>query len=1041
MFINKIQSRFLHSAFTTIVILAVSASAIFAQNVKVKGTVTDSKGEPVLGASILVKGTKSGVGADIDGKFTIEVPANAILIIKAMSYKDAEIPVKGRTSINVVLQDDAIMLNSAVITAEFGMKRVARAVGSAVQSVKASDVQESGRESFVSALQGRVSGITVTSTGGAPGASTNVVLRNITSISGNNQPLYVINGVPMNNSTFDPSSGFAVADAIGTASMDFASRGNDLNPDDIESMTILKGAAAAALYGSDASNGAIIITTKKGAAGRGKVSYSNSFRFDKAYGYPTIQKVYSNGSYGTTNYYYQSYFGAKYPEGIKLYDNIKSVLQTGFSQTHNVSVEGGSDKITVRGGVSYLDQKGVVKTTDFTRLNITLGGQAKITKWLDFDANMGYTETTNTKANKGVAGPLYRATHWPVTDDMSNYLDADGLQMRLPYLYTDTDLLNPLFALYKNKNYDKTNRLLTTLGFKVTPNRHTFIRTTLGWDYSASKYDVFTNPYYANRNSSSYGEGGSINTSKNNLLDKSLNIIAGYNNEWGKFTFTAQVGYHQTENSVDRMSIYGSKFIDVNFYSIANCDPSTLQVSTRNTKRRIQAISGSAEVGYNNMAFVTFRARNDWSSTLPKNNNSYFYPAVEGSFIMTELPLLKNNDWISYLKVRGAFAQVGKDASPLAIYPSLETTDNIGGGYKYGYYGPNEKLKPEMTTSYEVGFEGRFLNDRINADFTYFWTKCNDQYITGFRLSYATGFVLNNMNVGTFKTWGWESHIDGDVLRTASGLRWNLGLNISSSGSRVTSLPKNVSEYYNAYTWLSGNLRNGISVGHPVTTMTGKAYSRNKNGDILINPSTGLPIIDADWSILGDRQPKLQFGIVTSLSYKGFRFSALFGGRLGATVVNATKREMMGSGTSMESVKLRETGAYVFKGVLKNGQENSDHPTVNTIAVTFSNYGSGIYTGGDEDWLEKNVNYLRLQECRLSYTIPKKWLASNTKKFVSTASLWIAGTDLFTLTNYSGIDAVGNSNSAALGGSGGIGIDYWGIPTPRGFSFGVNLTF
>ena len=441
------------------------------------------------------------------------------------------------------------------------------------------------------------------------------------------------------------------------------------------------------------------------------------------------------------------------------------------------------------------------------------------------------------------------------------------------------------------------------------------------------------------------------------------------------------------------------------------------------------------------MAFVTLRARNDWSSTLPVDNRSYFYPAVEASFVATELPFMKQQDAVSYMKIRGAVAQVGKDANPLAIYPALEGTEDQGGGFRYGWYGPNEKLKPEMTTSYEIGAEARFLNDRINADFTYYWTKCEDQYITAFRLSYATGFVLNNMNVGTFKTNGWDLHIDADILRTQFGLRWNLGVNLSSSTSEVTKLPKNVKEYYNAYTWLSGNLRNGISVGHPVTTMTGKAYKRNKNGDILINPSTGIPVVESDWSVLGDRQPKLEYGITTNVSFKGFRLSALFSGKFGATVVNATKRDMMSTGSSWESVKLRKSDPVVFKGVLENGLENTDNPTINNIAVSYANFGSSVYAGGDEDWLEKDVNYLRLAELRLSYSVPGNWLARVTGKFVQSASVWVKANDLVTWTNYSGIDPVGNSNSAALGGSGGIGIDYWGVPNPRGFSLGVSLTF
>ena len=257
MFIHKQFARSVRFAVAMLVALALSAGA-YAQNISVSGKVTDKSGEPVIGAYILVQGTTNGTTADLDGNYTISAPANGTLEFSMMGMKTLSIPVNKKTVINAVLEEDGILLEEAVIVAEFGMKRTARSVGSAVQNVKAQDIAESGRESFVSALQGRVAGMTVTSTGGAPGASTSVVLRSITSISGSNQPLYVIDGVPMNNSTFDPSQGFAVDDNVGTANQDFSSRGNDINPEDIESMTVLKGAAAAALYGSDASNGAIV---------------------------------------------------------------------------------------------------------------------------------------------------------------------------------------------------------------------------------------------------------------------------------------------------------------------------------------------------------------------------------------------------------------------------------------------------------------------------------------------------------------------------------------------------------------------------------------------------------------------------------------------------------------------------------------------------------------------------------------------------------------------------------------------------------------
>ncbi|MBF6627473.1 MAG: SusC/RagA family TonB-linked outer membrane protein [Proteiniphilum sp.] len=1007
---------------------------LFAQT-RVTGSVVDEGGEPAIGATILIKGTSEGAVTDNQGVFTITAPSTGTLVISYVGYVTQEVAV--RSNVRVVLVPDTEMLEEVVITGEFGMKRIARSVGSAVQNVKASDIIDSGRDNFVSALQGRVSGMNVTSTGGAPGSSTTVVLRNITSISGNNQPLYVIDGVPMNNSTFDPiNMWIGGTERYSVRNLDFASRGNDLNPQDIESMTVLKGAAAAALYGSDASNGAIIITTKKGQTGKGRVQYSNSFRWDNAYGFPELQDKYANGAYGTTNYYYTSRFGGSYPPGMKLYDNVGAVMQTGFVNKHNLAVDGGSEKATIRASASFLDQVGVVKTTDYTRMNLSLSGQAKITDWFDFEGSMQYTNTNNSKALRGTDGPLYRAMLWPLVDNMSNYLDADGAHMRYPDYYIDTDLLNPLFAMNRNRYFDKSDRFLTNIAATLFPLENLFLRAQIGWDVGMQTFETSLHPYYAANN----GGVGEYHISQSNFSDPTLNILAGYNTSFfnEELTFGAQLGYHQQENGVIRLTTMGSKYKVIDFQSINNTDPATIISAQRNTKRRIQALSAQFEFGYKNIVFLNLRGRNDWSSTLPKHNNRYFYPAMELSFVPSDLSFLKDNSYLSYLKLRGSIAQVGKDAGPLEIDPELIATELTGGGYKYGFTGPNRNLRPEMTTSKEIGFDTRLFNDRVTADFTYFATHCADQIVKGFRLSYATGFVLNNMNVGTFDTWGWETHIDGDIIRARNGLTWNVGLNMSHVKSEIVSLPENVTEYYNPYTWNSGNIRNGIMVGHPITTLTGRAYERNDAGEVLISPTTGLPVVSPQWSVIGDREPKLRFGITTSISFKELYLSAMFSGRYKATVVNGTKRSMMTSGTSWESVTLRESKPVIFNGVLKDGNENTDNPTANRIAVDYSAYGSSIYGGGDEDWLEKDVNYLRLQELRLSYRIPASLLSRSS--LISYANIFIAGNDLLTWTNYSGIDAVGNTVSAAAGGTGGEGYDVWSLPNPRSISVGFSIT-
>jgi len=841
----------------------------------------------------------------------------------------------------------------------------------------------------------------------------------------------------MNNTTFNPQNqvGMSSLEYYSARNLDYSSRGNDLNPEDIESMTVLKGAAAAALYGSDASNGAIIITTKKGQAGRGKISYSNSFRWDKAYGLPELQDKYTNGYYGTTNYYYITRFGGKYVEGMSLYDNPSAILQTGYTSRHNVSAEGGTDKITLRSSLSYLDQQGVVKTSDNSRFNLSLSGKAEINKWFTVESSMQYASTKNTKVPIGTEGPLYRSMLWPMVDDMSEYLAADGSHMATPDYYLDRDLLNPLFGMYRNKFYDESNRFISNISANFTPIRNTFFRAQVGWDVGVQTYLTSRHPYYsANQTGAGY-----YNKTNSNFSDPSLNLLAGYSNTFleDKVSVSAQVGYHQLENGIVRIATTGSKFAVPDFQSINNCDPLSISSTQATTKRRIQAVSAQLELGYNQMAYITLRARNDWSSTLPVANNRYFYPAIEGSFIVTELPFIKGNNMVNYLKIRGSIAQVGKDAGPLEIDPRLEGTGLWGGGYRYGFTGPNKNLVPELTTSKEVGFEGRFVNDRINTDFTYFWTHCDNQIIKDFRLSYGTGFVLNTLNVGTFETWGWEALIGADVIKMGNGLRWNVGVNASHTDSEVVYLPANVTEYYNAYTWNSGNIRNGITTGNPVTTWTGNAFMRNDAGDILISPTTGLPVVSTAFTVIGNREPKLRFGITSNVSYKGLRLSAMFSGRYKATVVNGTKRLMMQNGLSWESVALRESGPVVFDGVLQDGNENTTNPTRNSIAVDYNLYNT-IYSGADENWLEKDVNYLRLQELRLNYTLPAKWLARTP---LGTASVFVTGNDLFVMTNYSGIDAVGNTVSAALGGVGGEGMDVWSLPSPRGYTVGLSVTF
>ena len=1024
-----------------LLLLGFSVSS-FAQKT-ITGTVTDSKGEPVVAVSVFVQGTKIGTYTDGKGTYTLKnVPDKAVLLFSSIGYVTQTISVGDRSVINVIIAEEATLLEEAVVTAEFGLKRVARSIGSSVQNIRAEEITESGRDNFITALQGRVSGMSVTNTTGAPGSSTTVVLRNFTSISGNNQPLYVIDGVPMNNSTFDPTGFADPGEKLSSRQLDFASQGNDFNPEDIESMTILKGAAAAALYGSDASNGAIVITTKKGSKGRGKVTYSTSLRLDNAYGYPENQTKYANGAYGSTNWYYLRHFGGAYPEGLEIYDNYKALTQTGVIKKHNLSIDGGTDKLTLRLSGSFLDQTGVVKTTDYGRTNMGLSGKAEIKPWLEINGSLSFAQTYNTKAPKGQGGVLYYAMLHPVTGNMLNYLAEDGKHMNViaaPYL--DSDFINPLFGLYKNRFYDEGDNVMASFSTTIKPVQNSYIIATAGWNITNSTNQAGVNPYYGSY--STRTDGGYYNISQASSSYNSLSIITGYIYDKVKdLRIQGQFGYTQTEQKTKRLSSYGDHFQSFDFMSIENCTLTTITSSNRHSLRRVQGLLGSLEFHYKDMLFLTLRGRNDWSSTLPINNRSYFYPAVEFSFIPTELPVLKNHPILSYLKIKGAIAKVGKDANPYSVHPALEASTYFGGGYKYGFTGPNLLLKPEMSIQHEIGFEVRLLKDRINADLTVYKTQCKDQIVHDFRASYATGFVLNTANMGSFNNWGWEAHIDADILKNKD-FKWNLSLNASHAGSKVVSLPDGITEYYNAYTWLDASVRNGIAPGNPITTLSIIPKQRNKNGKLIIARSTGLPISDPSetWKTACDREPKLRFGISTLIKYKQFQLSALLDAKCGASVINRTGMWMWSYGLSKESVRWRESGTIVFDGILDDEYMNTDNPTINTIAVPLGLGSETMYAGLIEDWIERNIYYLRLQEVRLTYKVPRQWLQKLTKGTLSDATLFVSGNDLIIFTNYTGLDVCGNAASAALGGTGGFGMDYFSIPSPRGITFGLTLTF
>jgi hypothetical protein len=450
---------------------------------------------------------------------------------------------------------------------------------------------------------------------------------------------------------------------------------------------------------------------------------------------------------------------------------------------------------------------------------------------------------------------------------------------------------------------------------------------------------------------------------------------------------------------------------------------------------------GSLDLGYDNWIYATVTGRNDWTSTLPEENNSFFYPSVSGSVIVSEL--YKGGEFskiVNYIKLRGSIAQVGKDARPYSLYPALESQTTTGGGYAYGFTAPNPFLKPEKVTSKEIGAEIQFFKNRVSIDFAYYKSKSVDQIINGLRISYGTGFILKNINGGELENWGYEGLIKIGIMQRKD-FKWELSLNGTTTDSKLTKMPAGVPEYYNSDTWLFGNVRNGARLGGPLTTLTAaRNYVTNDAGALLINPANGLPIFQDNtiWPVAGDRNPDFRGGVGNNLTYKGINLNFLFDIRVGGDVYNATGLDLYNAGLHQRTIDDREV-PVTFDGVLRDGKENTANPTPNNIVIN-PYYNNTFYSSSiiDQEFIERDVNWLRLRDVTLSYFLPQDWLKK--QKVFKTASVGITATDLFMLTNYSGGDPGVNGTTTATGGSGSVGIDYGNLPVSKTFNFSIRVT-
>ena len=1002
-----------------------SAAQALAQQKTVTGRVTGEDGAPMPGVSVLIQGTRLGTATNTEGRYSIRANVGQILVFRQIGTAPVERTVGAADVIDVTLRKVATNLDAVVVTA-LGETAAKRSLGTSQQTISGNAIAGAQQDNFINALQGRVAGVQINSTSGVPGASSQITIRGVSSISSSNQPLFIVDGLPMDNKTLHTS---VLASSYGGSTVsfenrgvDFTNRAADINPEDIESVTILKGPEAAALYGIDAANGAVVITTKRGTVG-GSFEYSNSFRVESVRDQPEIQNVY--GPVDTTDFRF-SYWGQPYANNTQFFNNVDGFFQTALTQRHNLALSGASpdNKVNYRVTGGLLRNNGVVPNSKYDRINLTGAGQAQATPWMNVDLSSQYSYSTNDQVFKGAGGPLLGLIAWPATDDASEYLTPSGLRRRVSALDPEDEIDNPYFNINRNQLATTNNRLILNLGLTFTPFDWGNIKTNLGSDTYANQTQILRHP------ESLYGltNNGLIDVADDNTRNLSAQGLVNVNHRrlWQGIGITGLAGGSVRDDKSNVDALWGRDFLEPNFVSVNNAAVRTSKTTI--AQRRLMSAFGSVTADYNNYLFLTVTGRNDWTSTIPTPRNSFFYPSVSTSFVFSDaFPSLRN-----YMtgKLRGAYAEVGRDASPYAYRPFLVTKTTSYGGYGYDFWGPNRNLRPEFAHSYEFGTELGFVNDRLGVDATIYRKDTKDQIVNNIRGSYGTGFILFNLNGATTRAEGLELTLRAIPVQR-NNATWEVIANFDRARAKVLSLPFGVPESYNSDTWLYGNIRNGTMPGLSTMSMTGTFYLRNKDGKLLISPTSGLPVRSTTFIDGGyDRQPDWTLGLSNNVTYGKFRLSMLWDFRRGGDILNATQHYLTVRGLSMETLDREKP--RIIPGVLSDGLENTDNPTENTIVVIPALNPSYYSAMSEEMFIEKDINWARLRDVTVEYRLPQR---------LGRTSVFITGTNLLLFTNYTGLDPIVNGNDAAVGGSGAVGVDYGNFPIPRGLNFGLKTAF
>ncbi|SEW08575.1 TonB-linked outer membrane protein, SusC/RagA family [Chitinophaga sp. YR573] len=1016
--------------------VAMSVLHTYAQTRTITGKVTDAKdGSALPGVSVVIKGTTKGTVTGIDGGYSIQATPENTLVFSFIGYTNQERPVGKNSNFAITLSTDNKQLSEVVVTA-LGITREKKSLGYSVQSVSGDALVKSGETNIIEGLASKAAGVQVIGSGGTPGASSKIIIRGNATFSMSNQPLIVIDGVPIDNETNATSQRNPVYNT-GLSGVNNSNRALDINPDDIATVTILKGPSAAALYGAKAASGAIIYTTKRGRAGAVKVTYDFNAGFDKVSKLPDEQKIYGQGNIvggvpvaqtGVANSWGPRI--SDIPTANKVYDNTKDFFQTGTTFTHNVAVTGGNEKNTFRLSLGRTDQKGIIPTTNLQRTNVRITVDSKVTDRLTVGATAQYSNTRGQKAQNGsnLSGPMLAMMRAPANYNLSDYKNEDGSSKNFaPYD-------NAYWSLYNNPFNDNIDRIIGNfnVGYKITNWLDATYR--LGVDqYSDSRKQVF-----AIGSLSVDDQLGQIEEYTIKNLDYYSDFILGAHKDFNdKISARLNLGGNVRQNETSTLYSRGNQLTIPNYYNLNNA--AVLYTDASTGLDRSSALFYDATVSYNNIVFLTTTGRNEWSSTFGRAKNNFFFPSVSAAFVFTEV--LPQNDILSYGKLRVAVAGGGKSPSRYATQTTYAVPTFADGstdgnsfpflgknGFTYSNTLGNNGLKPERSTEKEIGLDLKFLKNRINVEFTYY-DKLSKDILVNTPLAGSSGFQAILANAGEMSNKGIEILASADVIRS-KGFGWNIELNFSHNKNKVLKLATGVSEIdvESAFT----SIGSYAIVGQPYGAFYGTKWERDPSSGKIVVGTNGIPVLAASRGNIGNPFPDWTGGIRNTFTYKGFTLGALLDVRHGGQVWGGTYARLTSIGKTAMTADRERT--YVIDGVVLG---TDGKYTANTTAVNAKTYFQNMYGDQGAGSATENAVYsgswVRLREASLSYRYNMK----NTKIF-NFAELSFTGRNLWLHTDYPGVDP---ETSLTGAGSNLTGFDYFNNPGTKTYAIGVKLGF